>query len=576
MNEGVLMPESSGAPIHTTTARREWCGWFGVMAWLFCMINGYYELPNGYSDDNIFWCQALFQILFVVSVIAVSFWFGRDPNGLARLACITTPVAIAITAAYTLIPQPAGPILFVIAPVFMAPVAVRRAYGILRAANPGHTLFAYMSGVAAAFLCLHIIIDTYEFILNHEAPILIAYLIFAVFAFLAWFGVTRRIDIADQNLYAAIRKPSKSYVAGIVAIILLAFWLRLMNNFINYAIEQYDDYLFVPVYIILPPVVYLLCGWWGDKGYEKKSVMAGLILLLVTIQFAFFAVMSDSHSAAVIPLVFVNHFIGIYLVYFIITISNGFQTVAKRPVFTASLGFACYLAARLFTLITGRMLPDSIKTAGAPLLVSTAVTSIAFFCLLYFIYQRQQERTLAAALNAFLHGGANVYAPIPEISITAEISEASAAAEISETLTAAETPGAINTAETQGMINAGLTREEIKVAQLLIDGVTQRDIGRKLHLNAATVGRHEKAIREKLNLMGDPDPVVAAIIAEYKLTKRETDILKCLRDGLSTEKTAAELYIAENTVRFHISNLLKKLGVEKRMDLPAWLDKRCS
>jgi hypothetical protein len=41
----------SGANMHTTTARREWLGWFGVMFWLQSMINGYQWLPNGYGSD---------------------------------------------------------------------------------------------------------------------------------------------------------------------------------------------------------------------------------------------------------------------------------------------------------------------------------------------------------------------------------------------------------------------------------------------------------------------------------------------------------------------------------------------
>ena len=78
----------------------------------------------------------------------------------------------------------------------------------------------------------------------------------------------------------------------------------------------------------------------------------------------------------------------------------------------------------------------------------------------------------------------------------------------------------------------------------------------------------------KLNLLGDPDPVIAAVIAEYGLTKREADMLKYLRDSVPTERIAAELYIAPDTVRAHVSNLLKKLGVERRQDVAAWIDRQ--
>ena len=536
-----------------TTKRREWLGWFGLMGWLFCMINGYIELPNGYSDDNIFWCTMLFQILFALSVIAVSYRYGRAPNVLGKLAYYTTPVAIAMTAVFTVIPQPIGPVLFVLSPVFMAPAAARRVYGILRTAAPGRTLFTYMSGVAAAFLLLHIVIDFYEMVLNYEAPTEIAFLIFAVLAFLVWLGVRRSIDISSRMQNPARRRPSKSLLVGIAALLLAAFWLRQMNNFINYAIEQYDDYLFIPVYVILPPVVFVLFGFWGDRGHEKKSILVGLILLLVAIQFAF--LVSHMHSAVEIPLVFVNHFIGNYLIYFIITISVSFIANSKRPVFTASVGFVMYIAARLFNLITGEILPESIQTADAPLFVSTAISSIAFFLLLYFFYQRQQrESTLADALYAMLHGGQGGEAGTADAADgadgTDEAHEAMAAQQI--------------------IFKTGLSEEEIEIAMLLVQGVSQRDVARKFHLKASELMIKQNAIRDKLKTPGG-DSVIAVIAAQYSLTKRETDMLRYLRDNKSNSDISAELFLSEETIRIHVKNLLKKLPVENRLEVADWV-----
>ena len=39
---------------------------------------------------------------------------------------------------------------------------------------------------------MHIVIDSYDFIFNYEAPTEFAFLIFAVLAVLAWLGVSRR------------------------------------------------------------------------------------------------------------------------------------------------------------------------------------------------------------------------------------------------------------------------------------------------------------------------------------------------------------------------------------------------
>ena len=130
--------------------------------------------------------------------------------------------------------------------------------------------------------------------------------------------------------------------------------------------------------------------------------------------------------------------------------------------------------------------------------------------------------------------------------------------------------GALSTGE--AMTEAGLSEEEKKIALLLIEGSTSRDIARKLHMPAEKLKQYENAIRNKLGY--DNDPLIAAVADEYKLTKRETDILKCLRSGFSTEKTAAELYIAEETVRSHTSNLMKKLEMDKRSSLMEWINAR--
>jgi two-component system, NarL family, nitrate/nitrite response regulator NarL len=51
---------------------------------------------------------------------------------------------------------------------------------------------------------------------------------------------------------------------------------------------------------------------------------------------------------------------------------------------------------------------------------------------------------------------------------------------------------------------------------------------------------------------------------EHDLTRREWEVLDCLRDGLSTHRIAKHLFISETTVRRHIGSILKKLDVPTR------------
>ena len=51
------------------------------------------------------------------------------------------------------------------------------------------------------------------------------------------------------------------------------------------------------------------------------------------------------------------------------------------------------------------------------------------------------------------------------------------------------------------------------------------------------------------------------------LSSRENDVLDCLLENLSNKEIASRLNIAERTVKFHVSNLLAKFGVQRRADL---------
>ena len=51
------------------------------------------------------------------------------------------------------------------------------------------------------------------------------------------------------------------------------------------------------------------------------------------------------------------------------------------------------------------------------------------------------------------------------------------------------------------------------------------------------------------------------------VTKREREILGCLLDNLSNKEIANQFNISERTVKFHVSNLLEKFGVQRRSDL---------
>jgi len=58
-----------------------------------------------------------------------------------------------------------------------------------------------------------------------------------------------------------------------------------------------------------------------------------------------------------------------------------------------------------------------------------------------------------------------------------------------------------------------------------------------------------------------------ALDCESGISRRERDVLDLLLANLSNKEIAAKLFIAERTVKFHVSNLLEKFGVQRRADL---------
>ena len=59
----------------------------------------------------------------------------------------------------------------------------------------------------------------------------------------------------------------------------------------------------------------------------------------------------------------------------------------------------------------------------------------------------------------------------------------------------------------------------------------------------------------------------AAAKARYGLTTRECEMARFLIDGLGIEEIGSSLYISPNTVKKHIVNLYRKLGIKSRREL---------
>ncbi|MER6288565.1 response regulator transcription factor, partial [Streptomyces sviceus] len=78
-------------------------------------------------------------------------------------------------------------------------------------------------------------------------------------------------------------------------------------------------------------------------------------------------------------------------------------------------------------------------------------------------------------------------------------------------------------------------------------------------LDPATTARLMRSLRA--------DPAEAPTMAPElaSLSPRERDILALIGDGLTNREIGKKLYLSEKTVKNHISRLLAKLGVQRRV-----------
>jgi two-component system, NarL family, response regulator DevR len=70
-----------------------------------------------------------------------------------------------------------------------------------------------------------------------------------------------------------------------------------------------------------------------------------------------------------------------------------------------------------------------------------------------------------------------------------------------------------------------------------------------------------------------PLPPADAEGAPQTLTPRELEILRLVAEGHSNSQLGQMLWITEQTVKFHLSNVYRKLGVANRTEASRWAEK---
>jgi len=63
-----------------------------------------------------------------------------------------------------------------------------------------------------------------------------------------------------------------------------------------------------------------------------------------------------------------------------------------------------------------------------------------------------------------------------------------------------------------------------------------------------------------------PSGAAAAARPEWDLTPRETEILRALAEGHSNKQMAQQFWLSEQTIKYHLTNIYRKLGVGSRTE----------
>jgi DNA-binding NarL/FixJ family response regulator len=77
---------------------------------------------------------------------------------------------------------------------------------------------------------------------------------------------------------------------------------------------------------------------------------------------------------------------------------------------------------------------------------------------------------------------------------------------------------------------------------------------------------------QKVAAMEAPAPAAPATPApSTPLTNRELEILRCVAEGHTNARIGRDLWVTEQTVKFHLSNIYRKLGVSNRTEASRYM-----
>jgi len=85
--------------------------------------------------------------------------------------------------------------------------------------------------------------------------------------------------------------------------------------------------------------------------------------------------------------------------------------------------------------------------------------------------------------------------------------------------------------------------------------------------------RNKRLERRKLQghlLLAEGARMLRDVLIQKGLSNREAEVAELVSKGLSNKEVANQLFVTEKTVKFHLTNIYKKMNVKSRAQLIVW------
>ena len=507
----------NGAPVRT-----EWLGCFAASAWAYGLI---YSFGPVMAHGHVY--LRILVMLLLASMAATAIGCQQDFARLSRLTVMTTPVAAVGTAVMWLFPEWANLLTNGVTMLCLGPLLVRRLSGLVEVAR-GTGRQAVLIALVPAVMAFHAVW------VMLPVPVAIRFVILAVVGATGLRGVGRIPPPAADQSAPAVAWSRR----GVVLLCLYLPLVIVTDCCYQYVIVtiaagwgQTYPWSWLAAMVVVGAVA-LVSALVSDQGTGRAWVVIGLSVVMTGL---FLSLTPDLHDFEPVLLLVYGAGAGVSL-YVLLTLPMPDVFVGRRTMLFACLG-AAYIGARAVGLdaVTGGVAAG--QTGGLPawfyvvLLVLTAL----FYLVSILMMNYSDARVVAEAIIAIL-----------------------------------AVPGKeVPKGRPLELIASELDAVDRKIVALLVDGHDATEIAARLLIPPDEV---DTRIAEIRSVYVDPGAkrhaaALAEIVERHELTAREAEILGDIAGGLSNAEIAQSRFITDRTVKFHVGNLLAKLGAGNRREV---------